>query len=526
MLFQPAERAFVLALGKFQFSNPMLSDRMAELRALLEIDLGLNEQAAQRPPILNPQRPELDVAVRRMEALLARLQNRLRQATEDPTVEELRWYGDIMTGALYFRFFCDSQVVDQAGDGTRRVKAFREFAQQCRLWNQVPVTLEPFFMDAAHIFAVASQLRRAFVLISTIILGNSQPIKKLRAAIWNSIFPHELRLYGTLLFQRMHDVTTLILGPSGTGKELVATAIGLSRYIPFDAQRQTFAEPLAGGIHPINLSAMPRELIESEMFGHCAGAFTGALRERKGWFEQCRFGHTVFLDEIGELDETVQVKLLRLLQSREFFRVGETDPRQFQGKIIAATNRDLAQEIRQGKFREDLFYRLCSDIIRTPSLRSQLDDAPDDLPHLVRWVATRCLGEQAQPNHVDWLSDLSIRWINHSGHLGPTYAWPGNFRELEQCVRNIMVRGEYHPPLSFASPLASPPVAPSHTALETFLSQVRSGSLNYDELLNFYCSFIFSLSPHLTAAASRLGKHRSTVKQHIVPEYVERLKSK
>src|SRR5437879_1939822 len=186
-----------------------------------------------------------------------------------------------------------------------------------------------------------------------------------------------MRRYRRGLYDRMGDVTTLVVGPSGTGKELIARAIALSRFIPFDARTSRFTEDFAL-FHPLNLSALAPTLIESELFGHHRGAFTGALQDRIGWLEKCGPCGTVFLDEIGDVDAGIQVKLLRVLQSRTFERLGETTPRQFRGKIIAATNRDLAAEIQAGRFRAAFYYRLCADIVATPPLAEQLRDAPDE----------------------------------------------------------------------------------------------------------------------------------------------------
>src|SRR5439155_20966969 len=125
-------------------------------------------------------------------------------------------------------------------------------------------------------------------------------------------------------------------------------------------------------LYALNPSALSPTLIESERCGHRRSAFTGAVQDRAGWLEVCRPLGTVFLDEIGELDPALQVKLLRVLQTRTFQRIGDTRDRRFNGKIIAATNRDLAAEMAVGRFRKDLYYRLCSDIIVTPSLEEQL----------------------------------------------------------------------------------------------------------------------------------------------------------
>ena len=395
------------------------------------------------------------------------------------------------------------------------------------------MTFPEFFLRAEHAFAIFFQHRLALVLLHQLLRGNSRPIMRLRASIWHSIFPRELRRYGSLLYERMHDVTTLILGPSGTGKELVATAIGLARFVPFDPRRGQFTEPFAGAFHPINLSAMPRDLIESEMFGHVAGAFTGAAKNREGWFEKCRRGHTVFLDELGEMQESVQVRLLRVLQSREFYRVGDSEPQRFEGRVIAATNRDLSELIAAGAFREDLYFRLCSDIIRTPTLRG----TSDRFARRTSWSGRPCgqllLGGKATPDFVAHLGQDVLDWIERSPEIGLSYSWPGNFRELEQCVRSVMVRGEYHPParhsinarrLANRTPASTPASPEVETALDTFITEVKAGMLTYDELVERYCSLIFSRTNNIAETARRLQKHRVTIQSRIQDDWVVRFR--
>src|SRR6185295_18992997 len=185
----------------------------------------------------------------------------------------------------------------------------------------VPECALPTDHKAPHAFAVLVQLHRAFLSIYEFIIGGSMPIARLRAAVCQSIFSHDMRRYGRVLYRCIGDVPTLILGPSGSGKELVARAIGHSRHVPFDGQSESFSEEL-DDFHPLNLSALAPTLIESELFGHRRGAFSGAVGERSGWLEVCGPSGTVFLDEIGELEGSLQVKLLRVLQSRAFQRVG------------------------------------------------------------------------------------------------------------------------------------------------------------------------------------------------------------
>jgi transcriptional regulator with GAF, ATPase, and Fis domain len=318
-----------------------------------------------------------------------------------------------------------------------------------------------------------------------------------------------MRRYRRILYRRMGDFTTLVTGPSGTGKELVARAIALSRYIPFDAKQEQFVEDFSAAFFPLNLSALSPTLIESELFGHCRGAFTGAVTDRPGWLEVCPPLGTVFLDEIGELDAAIQVKLLRVLQTRTFQRLGETTTRRFEGKIIAATNRNLMEEMHAGRFREDFYYRLCSDLISAPTLRQQLADSPDDLSNLIQFMVQRVVGEE----DAELAAEVEA-WIHD--RLGPAYLWPGNMRELEQCVRNVLIRGEYQPP-----PLRKPelPDDPYRALVE----QVASGALTADELLGRYCTIVYLQTGSYEQAARRLALDRRTVKAKVDEDLLSRL---
>lgn len=520
MFLRPVERTFAQRLASYMHLNPF-GHREAgpRYRELMSVDLGLRDEIAALPTFSIPDLPYLEPLLARVMALLNALLKRCAAGNVEINDGDIRRYDDLAMCALFYRF---RQEFDRIGSAQcpEAAEVFRSFRAAHTEYARVPFPMETHLQDCSHIFACLVQMRRAFLLIQWLIRGNSRPAARLRASVWNSVCPHEMRLYGQLMYDRMHEVTTLILGPSGTGKELVATAIGLTRYIPFDPGKLRFAEEFGISFHPVNLSALSRDLIESEMFGHCAGAFTGAVKDRVGWFELCKPRHSVFLDEIGELDAAVQVKLLRVLQSREFHRVGETESRRFRGKLIAATNRDLATEIAAGTFRQDLYYRLCSDVVSTPPLREQLDDCPEDLPMLVRLVAAKCLGEKATPDHLQWLAKLTVDWIERSPQLGMGYAWPGNFRELEQCVRNVMVRGEYHPLPLLATPTAAP--AAKSSPLDSFVDAVRRTSLSFDELLEQYCSLVFARSGNVAEAARRLDKHRATVQGRIREELVAR----
>src|SRR5262249_55291377 len=163
----------------------------------------------------------------------------------------------------------------------------------------------------------------------------------------------------------------------------------------------------------INISALSPTLVESELFGHRRGAFTGAVADRKGWLETCSETGSVFLDELGDLDPGIQVKLLRVIETRSFHPVGATAGREFRGKLIAATNRDLPGLMKKGAFREDLYYRLCSDQISTPPLSEQLSESPRVLQELVSYMARRVSGPEGEDLAVE-----VMQWIDKN--LGDT----------------------------------------------------------------------------------------------------------
>ena len=359
--------------------------------------------------------------------------------------------------------------------------------------------------DHAHLFAFFFQLRRAFHHIFTSVLGNAGPSVRPRAEIWQSVFTHDMRRYRRTLYRRMQTIPTLITGPSGTGKELVARAIARSQYIPFSPVRRSFVAeraPLAA----VNLSALSPTLIESELFGHRKGAFTGASADRAGWLESTPRHGAVFLDEMGEISPDIQVKLLRVLETRTFSRIGESKERRFEDKLIAATDRDLAEAMRRGIFREDLYYQLCADRIVTPSLAECLAGDDTELEVLVQYLARKEVGD----SDAEALANESLAFIRRA--LPPGYARPGNVRELGQCVRNVMIRGAY-----------TPEVNPGGRD-EDLAVQLREGRLSAGELLRAYCTRVYALTGNYEETARRLSIDRRTVKSRIDPRLLARLR--
>jgi len=217
------------------------------------------------------------------------------------------------------------------------------------------------------------------------------------------------------------DSTILLLGESGTGKELIAKAIHYNssrRHYPFV---------------PVNCGAIPAELLESELFGHEKGAFTGAISTRQGRFERAHRG-TIFLDEVAEMPLHLQVKLLRVLQEREFERVGGNKTIQVDVRIIAATNRDLEEAVEKGRFRKDLYYRLNVIPIVLPPLREKREDVPLLVNHFLNLMCRK------KKRRIKGISEEAMNILMN-------YSWPGNVRELENIIERIVILKQDNGPI-------------------------------------------------------------------------------
>jgi len=500
-LFTAADRRFAETVVELGYCNPFLPQRTdLERRALgSEFDERFAQWNVERD--LADEQPNLARLLERAEEVLARVRETSSAKRREAGAAERLLYDDLVLFAAYHRQ--RGPFARAAAEATTTFDARRRLFEPLRTRVVEYVGDEelaaPIITQLPHMTAIFFQLGRAFHHIFDFLLGASRPAVALRAAVWQSIFTHDMRRYRRVLYDRLGDYATLITGPSGTGKELVARAVGLSRYVPYDAKAGKFVDDGGERFLPLNLSALSPTLIESELFGHRKGAFTGAGEHREGWLERCSPHGTVFLDEIGDLSPRIQVKLLRVLQDRTFQRMGESEPRTFRGKLISATNRDLTTQMRTGEFREDVYYRLCSDIISTSSLRCRLDDDADELRRLIRPMVARLVGDEADAVVKEVLQVIDVR-------LGPAYAWPGNVRELEQCVRNIVIRGDYLPPQTSAAP---------QTSDDRLRTELGNTNLTADELLSRYCAAVYAQTGSYEATAQRLGLDRRTVKAKV-----------
>lgn len=351
---------------------------------------------------------------------------------------------------------------------------------------------------ARRYFALGFQMRRAFYFIRNSLVGNSACMKSLRLQLWNNVFTHSIDFYNRYLWNKMEDFSTLLLGETGTGKGTAALAIGRSGFIPLDKRKKCFEKSFTQSFVSLNLSQFPETLIESALFGHKKGAFTGAIENFQGVFDQCSPYGSILLDEIGEISQPIQIKLLQVLQERVFTPVGSQKTNRFQGRVITATNQPLKKLRGERIFRDDFYYRLCSDLIVVPPLRQRIMEDPSELDTLLGITIKRLVGRPS-PELV-----VSIQKIIDT-NLGPEYLWPGNVRELEQCVRRIFLKGKY-----------SDDDAISDMDIEqTLINGIDQGNIDSFRLTSGYCYLLYQRHQTFEEVARRTGLDRRTVKKYI-----------
>ena len=351
--------------------------------------------------------------------------------------------------------------------------------------------------EAVRYVALFFQMRRAYYFINQII-GISPCMRELRRSLWNNIFTCDIAIYNQYLWNRMEDFSTMLLGATGTGKGLAAAAIGRSGYIPYNEKKGCFADSFTRIFIAINLSQYPEQLLESELFGHKKGAFTGAVEGHEGVFSLCSANGAIFLDEIGEVSIPVQIKLLQVLQDRCFSAVGSHTIQRFAGRVIAATNRSLT-ELRNDKLlRDDFYYRLSSDVIEVPPLFQRIREEGTELERLLAHTVCRIIGEPAPQ-----LVSLVAKTIGQQ--LSADYSWPGNVRELEQCVRRILLNQQY----------GGDTLSGRRSDTETLDSLLLEGEYTAQQLLARYCGLLYQRLGTYGAVAVRTGLDRRTVKKYV-----------
>ncbi len=479
----PNDRDFFRLASRAAFCNPFSDERVA-------LDLKIAECSQKVTPY------------ERLDCVIEKVNSRV-SALEAKKQADTRLYDDeervIMQGTFmfegYHRFtgLFDQLITDQieAGDDPCPVP----FAGDAIAWF---IKRGFTAKESYRYFALLWQTKRAYYFIDKRLIGQSASMKAVQRSLWNNVFTNDIRLYERYLLDRMEDFSTLLLGETGTGKGTAAEAIGRSGFIPYDSKRTCFSESFMRSFISIDLSQKSESLIESELFGHKKGAFTGAIEKHHGIFARCSPHGSILLDEIGDVSLPVQLKLLQLLQNRTFSPVGGHEKLRFNGRVIAATNRPIDQLRKDGHLRNDFYYRLCSDCIVVPPLRQRLKENPGELDLILTNVIFRLIGEES-PELVAMVRDAL-----HSS-LGPHYFWPGNVRELEQATRRILLTGQY----------TGDSVLPEQESTKGLLSEIEQGELNAQELLSDYCALLYDRYGNYEEVARRTNLDRRTVKRYI-----------
>jgi len=477
------ERDFFELANQAVFANPFSDERSA-----------IDRQIAQVAEEKDPAR----LAAAAEAAITAMVQALTRRGVAD-----INLYGGrdriLVRNVFLYDFFnrfidrFDGYILDQIAAGDTPLKVpFAQAAFSHLHGKGFPRT------DSCRYFEILYQLRRAFYFIDRSLVGRSEGMKKLRRQLWQNVFTTDIDFYNDHLWDRMEDFSTLILGETGTGKGTAAAAIGRSGFIPYDEKRECFVESFTRTFVALNLSQFPENLIESELFGHRKGAFTGAVDDYEGILDRCSPHGAILLDEIGEVSIPVQIKLLQVLQEREFSPVGSHVRHRFQGRVIAATNRPIEELRRQGRMRDDFYYRLCSDIIRVPPLRQRVLEETGELDDLLAYSVRRMLGRPSAG-----IARTARKIIDRQ--LGADYAWPGNVRELEQCVRRILLNRSYQ---GEADPGRG-------DALSDLVQSISAGTATVQQVLSGYCRLLYQRHGTYEGVARSIGLDRRTVKKYV-----------
>ncbi|KGJ99039.1 response regulator receiver protein [Thalassotalea sp. ND16A] len=352
--------------------------------------------------------------------------------------------------------------------------------------------------EALSLLELLYQFRRAYLFINTGLVGQCDAITRLRESLWNNLFTSDVFNYHRSLWDNMEDFSVFLVGETGTGKGAAAFALGRSVHITFDRKTACFSENFNQTFISANLSQFAENLIESELFGHRKGAFTGAVEQHKGLFSQCNSHGLLFLDEIGNLSQNIQIKLLKVLQERKFVPVGSYIEESFHGRIVAAANQSLHDLRKDEMLRDDFYYRLCSDVIEIPSLRQRINESKNELEILVAELVSRICG-----NKDDNIVDRVLTALAQG--LPKDYYWPGNVRELEQAIRRVILSGSY----------LGDRFHHQHNDVGS-MPQFNREHLDLKDFSKRYCFKLYQQLGSYEAVAKKTNLDRRTVKKYIL----------
>jgi DNA-binding NtrC family response regulator len=517
----PAVRQMLARIAQLALMNPFDPRRLALARAV--VPYGLRPERLPGDELLDAQYRLLDVV------------SRVADRIGDPAVaspEDLAMYRAAAIYALW----------DEHRDGIQAL--VRADGVEVPFWDKFVATYGRLRLDQAdlgvpapgHLLALMVQWWRNVAIISKSLPGNAPCVVALRVAVFRANMGPDLCTYAAGLYRCMDEIPVLITGETGTGKERVATCIGQGGYIPFDEQKRCFVMPYRTAMHVKNLSTVPHDLLASELFGQKRGSFTGATADRVGLFAIVVAYGSLFLDEIGEIPEWVQVMLLRPLENREIVAVGDTQPREILGRAIFATHQDLEAKCAAGEFRADLLERMNGVRIHLPPLRNILAESPEELWRYVKGFLTDRKITDAARRDV-WTQQI-VTYIRKemAGH-----GWTRNLRELRHLTeRFLLSEGTMPKPKVVPAPLGPVMQAASAEEEESVASRApmtvampssgffgpraKRGELQAEDLLRAYVTEVYVLNDMNLAETARItGLDWRTVRKLIDHERVARL---
>jgi transcriptional regulator with AAA-type ATPase domain len=357
--------------------------------------------------------------------------------------------------------------------------------------------------EPSHLLALFYQARRAWYFASTKILGGSKSARAARLAIWRANLARDACAYAGGLYRVMDEIPVLITGETGTGKELAAECVAWSRYIPFDAGARRFVRRPREDYHRRNFCEVPDELVESALFGHKRGSFTGATADSPGFFGLPRANGSLLLDEVGEIPRHVQAKLLRPIQNREYTPVGDNHPREIQGRLMFATHRDLEIMCREDTFRPDLLERMNGAHVHMPSLGQILAEAPGELRTYVRAFVGKRIDP---PEQAEAWTETVVASIHAQR---PHHPWRRNLRELQHYTERCLL-GDADPlaPAPATTTPASPPAATTTPppSSEILGRRAKAGEVTLDEVARAYVTCMYALTGENASETARRAK--------------------
>ncbi len=499
-LFNPSEKKLLKNISSLAYINPFLPDRIKLEEKVLGKDFAVEDNTWHVGANPFGKRQNVQSIHILLDSFGKEMQKKI-MVLKNISTEDAELYEDCILFFLYYECTFDLEAAIVSDDPIESdqliARCYQKYSDHFDFFFSHAAFKETAQKDKNHLFSCFWQLLRAFYHIFMFISGSSKASYTLRSNIWESVFSYDVKRYRRTMYKFNSDIPVLITGPSGSGKELVARAIGLSLYIPFDHRSCTFKVRFRDHFNAINLSSFSFSLIESELFGHVKGAFTGAMQDKKGWFELGTSHSALFLDEIGDLDTTIQVKLLRTLQARAFHRIGSHQERKLKGKVIFATHINLANEMAAGKFREDFYYRICADKVTTPSLEEILSGSIELLQDSALYILKKMFSDE----EAAVLSIEISKWISDS--LGLHYSWPGNFRELEQCISNYLLRKDYKP-------------VNTQSESSDWLKECVKKELSLDELTKAYVNGLYEKYGNYEEVARKLKVDRRTIKSKLL----------